>query len=202
MVSKNNRSLKQTTTTPHTTRYRLQKLSVGLVSVAFGTVFFLNGNALADTNIPTVTTPTATNNASSTDQTPTQLSLSPSAANQASTSQTATTPNVAAAPTMTPTYPPATITDLTTQANQVTLVHGAADQHTRNVAVVTEATAGDTITVSVPPIFKATNNATGVEFSAQTAVTPVADPSYQTNQTAFQTEFTYQIKQVNGNISF
>ena len=200
-MSKHNWQAKHLATTAHAPRYALRKLNVGLVSVALGTVFFFAPGAFADTTRPTDQPPVpaaqAENQSNVTTSQATQQPTTPpdpSSATPVPAAPVAVERSVQAA-----TPAPAVVTD--TGVEQITLNHGQ-DTGQRVVKVTSDATSGDVFTINVPYIFTATNNANGTLFSAETTLTPVAQPAYTTDKSLFDTTFTYHIKNVNGNISF
>ena len=86
MLSKNNHYGKQLANTPHTPRYALRRLKVGLVSVALGTVFFFTPQALADTTsgVDTSTDPSTLTTTNAAENHTTNALSSANAANKVS----------------------------------------------------------------------------------------------------------------------
>lgn len=214
MLGKNNQPETARRVANRQERYGLRKLNVGLCSVALGALLLLGAPAVAHADAtatgqandqlshstgtpgPTSATPARTNQAAPDMVTLNAPEQAPTAQTPADQSPKQSTPTPAAQ------RATSSVVDQNAKGDQVTLTHGdSASQAVRNIAITVPATSGDTISVTVPPIFSVTDNGNGQGYTRTETSQPVTTPIYQTTKQEATTEIQYQITNVNGNFS-
>ena len=140
MLSKNNHYGKRIANTPHTPRYALRRLKVGLVSVTLGTVFFFTPQALADTtsevDTGTNSTTVAANNTTENHTTNNKVSLTNATSAPVDTSKDTvqTTPTLSDAETVTNSTVPTTSTS---ESNNLSSTDTTQNSSTNNTTIQT-----------------------------------------------------------------
>lgn len=174
MLSKNNHYGKQLANTPHTPRYALRRLKVGLVSVALGTVFFFTPQALADTTsgVDTSTDPSTLTTTNAAENHTTNALSSANAANKVSLTNTTSKNTVQASSTSNNTE---TVTNISTPTTTSGTENNTANTQSSNTNAIENNTATDTT-------IKANNSKVQSKLQATPSNTSASISDNNTNQ--------------------